>query len=93
METLIIIKNNLNTACWRGIRPAILYSLPFHSLEIRKLERWEILMNTKEYQKARSKYSCPNLVSPKSEEPISRPFVGEIQFRLVLQKRMGTSLQ
>ena len=35
-------------------------------------------------------YSCPNLVSPKSEELISRPFVGEIQFRLVLQKRMGT---
>ena len=37
-----------------------------------------------------SKYSCPHIVRPKSEELISRPFVGEIQFRLVLQKRMGT---
>ena len=37
-----------------------------------------------------STYSCPNLVSPKSEELISRPFLGEIQFRLVLLKRMGT---
>ena len=36
------------------------------------------------------KYSCPNLVRPKSEELISRPFVGEIQFQLVLLKRMGT---
>ena len=35
-------------------------------------------------------YSCPNLVRPKSEELISRPFVGEIQFQLVLLKRMGT---
>ena len=35
-------------------------------------------------------YSCPNLVRPKSEELISRPFVGETQFQLVLQKRMGS---
>ncbi len=35
-------------------------------------------------------YSCPHLVRPKSEELISRPFVGEIQFQLVLLKRMGT---
>ena len=31
-----------------------------------------------------------NIHRPKSEELISRPFVGEIQFRLVLLKRMGT---
>ena len=37
-----------------------------------------------------SLYSCPNLVMPKMEELISRPFVGQIQFRLVLQKDMGT---
>ena len=35
-------------------------------------------------------YSCPHLVRPKSEELISRPFVGEIQFQLVLLKHMGT---
>ena len=35
-------------------------------------------------------YSCPHLVRPKSEELISRPFVGEIQFQLVLLKRIET---
>ena len=35
-------------------------------------------------------YSCPHLVRPKSEELISLPFVGEIQFQLVLLKPMGT---
>ena len=35
-------------------------------------------------------YSCPNLVVAKMEELISRPFVGQIQFQLVLQKDMGT---
>ena len=35
-------------------------------------------------------YSCPNLVIRKMEELISRPFVGQIQFQLVLLKRIET---
>ena len=45
-------------------------------------------MNLLEYYE--SGYSCPHLVRPKSEELISRPFVGEIQFQLVLLKRVET---
>ena len=35
-------------------------------------------------------YSWPSLVWPYTEELISRPFVGENRFRLVLQKRMSS---
>ena len=35
-------------------------------------------------------YSWPSLVVPYSEEPFSRPFLGENWFWLVLQKRMST---
>ena len=35
-------------------------------------------------------YSWPSLVWPNTEELISRPFVGENRFRLVLLKRMST---
>ena len=35
-------------------------------------------------------YSCPNLVLAKMKELISRPFVGQIQFQLVLLKRIET---
>ena len=33
---------------------------------------------------------CPYLVRRKMEELISRPFLGEIQFQLLLDKDMGT---
>ena len=38
----------------------------------------------------RQTYSWPSLVVLYSEEPFSRPFLGENSFRLVLQKRMST---
>ena len=42
------------------------------------------------YESSKHNFLDAHLVRPKSEELISRPFVGEIQFQLVLLKRMGT---
>ena len=49
----------------------------------------KIISSTKNYNNS-DFYSSPSLVCPYTEELISLPFMGEIPFRFVLEKRMGT---
>ena len=62
----------------------------------RKYEWWGLMYTKTQVDEVssvttlKSIYSWPSLVVPYSEEPFSRPFLGENWFWIVLQKRMST---